>query len=414
MKIAVIGAGISGLSIGKMLSKRHDVVIYEADSRPGGLIKCDVVKGSLFHRTGGHVFNSKRHDVLDWFWGNFNRDDEFIKATRNAAVSLGDGKFVSYPIENHVYQLDGNIQKSVIADLVEIAKDNGASPENFEEFLMRRFGKTLYDLYFEPYNNKVWKRDLSKVSLSWLEGKLPMPTVHEIIYNNINQIKENKFVHSSFFYPKHNGSQSIADRLAYGLDVRYNVKIENLRRDGVQWFVDGTAFDRLIYCGNIKNIQRLLNDCIDVSAFTSEISKLAYHGTTTVFCEVAKNPYSWVYLPGRSCASHRIICTGNFSEHNNAANKMTATIEFTDEIAMYDILEHLGHMPFLPKYLSHHYEKYTYPIQDKTTRTMLDGLKTILSKNGMYLLGRFAEWEYYNMDAAVGAAIDLDALPDFQ
>jgi UDP-galactopyranose mutase len=26
----------------------------------------------------------------------------------------------------------------------------------------------------------------------------------------------------------------------------------------------------------------------------------------------------------------------------------------------------------------------------------------------MYLLGRFAEWEYYNMDAAVGAAIDLE------
>jgi UDP-galactopyranose mutase len=26
-----------------------------------------------------------------------------------------------------------------------------------------------------------------------------------------------------------------------------------------------------------------------------------------------------------------------------------------------------------------------------------------------YLLGRFAEWEYYNMDVAIGAALDLAA-----
>ena len=38
---------------------------------------------------------------------------------------------------------------------------------------------------------------------------------------------------------------------------------------------------------------------------------------------------------------------------------------------------------------------------------MVDSLKKTLSNNGIFLLGRFAEWEYYNMDAAIGAAIDL-------
>lgn len=54
MKYAVIGAGVSGLSMaGMLLKKGHEVVVYERDSRPGGLIKCTEVQGNLYHRVGG-------------------------------------------------------------------------------------------------------------------------------------------------------------------------------------------------------------------------------------------------------------------------------------------------------------------------------------------------------------------------
>ena len=72
MKIAIIGAGISGLSIGQLLKDTHNVTVFESESRPGGLIKCDKVQGNLFHRTGGHVFNTKRQDVMVWFWHFFD------------------------------------------------------------------------------------------------------------------------------------------------------------------------------------------------------------------------------------------------------------------------------------------------------------------------------------------------------
>lgn len=38
---------------------------------------------------------------------------------------------------------------------------------------------------------------------------------------------------------------------------------------------------------------------------------------------------------------------------------------------------------------------------------MINTLKKNLQKENLYLLGRFAEWEYYNMDVAIGAALDL-------
>lgn len=65
-RIAVIGAGVSGLTIARLLKDSADVTVFESDDRPGGLIKCDRVDGSLFHTCGGHVFNIKRHDVLNF------------------------------------------------------------------------------------------------------------------------------------------------------------------------------------------------------------------------------------------------------------------------------------------------------------------------------------------------------------
>lgn len=408
MKYIVIGAGISGLSIAQLLKDRNEVVVFEKDSRPGGMIKCDRVNGSLFHRTGGHVFNTKRQDVLKWFWRYFNKKIEFTKALRNSVIHLSDDNVIPYPIEDHVYLLNESIVKAVIEDMLSIAKRRDYIPENFEEFLAGKFGKTLYQIYFEPYNYKVWRRDLSKIPLSWLDGKLPMPTVQEIMYNNIHRIEERSFVHSSFFYPKNNGSQFLADRLAENLDIIYNTTVEKIEKKTDGWYVNGIKCDRIVFCGNIKQLPSLVGDHIDFSFFEQQIEKLEFHGTTSVFCEVEQNPFSWIYLPNKMYEAHRIICTGNFADSNRTCNKMTATIEFTDYISKEDIMDNLKKVPYSPHYLTHHYEKFTYPIQQVSTRNMITSLKAILETQGMYLLGRFAEWEYYNMDAAMGAALDLN------
>ena len=66
-KVAVIGAGISGLTVAQLLKDRYPVVVYEKDTQPGGLIKCKRVEGSLFHTCSGHVFKSTFSHVSDWF-----------------------------------------------------------------------------------------------------------------------------------------------------------------------------------------------------------------------------------------------------------------------------------------------------------------------------------------------------------
>lgn len=410
-KVAIIGAGISGLSVACLLSGTSQVVIFEKESTPGGLVRCRKVNGSLFHTCGGHVFNSKRQDVLDWFWNKFHKEDEFLKAERNSVVFMGDGLEIPYPIENHIYLFDEFTQRRIIKDFVFIGKQDAMYlPQNFEEFLIKKFGNTLYEIYFKPYNEKIWRRDLTQVPLSWLEGKLPMPTAEEMIYNNINHVKEKSFVHSTFWYERLGGSQFLADKLAEGLDIRYNMPVGHILYEDGKWIVSGDKFDKVVFCGNIKEMINAIEG-VELSQYKDKIDALEYHGTTSVFCEIDKNPYSWIYLPSSEHDSHRVICTGNFTDANNGdsipSGRITASVEFTDEMNKDEILDNLQRLPLHPKYIDHQYNQYTYPIQDANTRGLILDLKETLGKYDFFFTGRFADWEYYNMDMAIGAAMDL-------
>lgn len=410
-KVAIIGAGISGLSMAHLLKDRYEVTVYEKEQSPGGLIRCKNVNGNLFHICGGHVFNSKYQDVLDWFWKFFDKENEFTLTDRNSVVFLDADTSIPYPIENHMYMMDKDVQMSFIQDLLHISAsgDDSKNAVDFEDFLQRRFGGTLYHMYFKPYNTKVWRRDLSTVPLKWLEGKLPMPTVEEMIFNNFNHIEEKKFVHSRFWYEKKGGSQFVVDRLSEGLNIVCEKEISHIGMENGMWNVQNHLYDKVVYCGNIKQIPSLLRS-IDLKGYVKEIESLESHGTTAVFCQIDKNPYSWIYLPNDQYESHRIICTGNFSETNNVfTDSITGTIEFTDEISKVSILDNLSRIPLHPKYLDHHYSKYTYPIQNADTRDMIKALKALLSSEKFFMTGRFADWEYYNMDVAIKAAMRTNA-----
>lgn len=405
MKIAIIGAGISGLSVGQLLKTKHEVTIFEGENRPGGMIKCDRVEGHLFHRTGGHVFNTRNKEVLDFFWSHFDQEREFVKADRNSGVSMDGGLFVPYPIENHIACFDDKTVADIINDWLNIKANVRETPLNFADFLKGRFGKTLYDLYFQPYNEKVWRRDLIKVPLSWLEGKLPMPTVEEMFFNNIQHVEEKKFVHSQFYYACQGGSQFIVDRFAKDLYIRCGMRIDKLEKSGNAWLVNGESFDRVVFCGNIKQLPSMVGS-LGTEA-EEMIENLESHGTTTVLCEIDDNPYSWIYMPSRKHKSHRIICTGNFAPSNRGNGRMSATVEFTDYMSKEEILDNLTRIPWHPHYLTNHYEKYTYPIQSQDTREAIRLLRNRLEQGGLFLCGRFAEWEYYNTDVCMASAIEV-------
>ena len=119
MEVVVIGAGISGLSAARMLEERgHTVTIFEGSGKPGGLIRCDIVSGGLFHRVGGHIFNTKIDRVARWFWSKFDRDKEFIKALMEESsyeVSNVEITLVTQTYDAAVVEVSYHLRSNVMA-----------------------------------------------------------------------------------------------------------------------------------------------------------------------------------------------------------------------------------------------------------------------------------------------------------
>ena len=423
MKIVIAGAGITGLSVAQMLQPTHEVTVLEAQQK-GGLIRCETHQGHLYHLVGGHVFNSRNQKVLNWFWSYFNRETEFLKATRKARIWLG-GQQLGYPIENYLYRLPTHIAQKIIAELLQRYKPHTHTSfsdickqyPNFEAFLQGNFGPTLYELYFRPYNQKIWQRPLHQIALPWLEGKLPMPNVADIMQQNILRQEEDHMVHSSFYYPIHGGSQFIVERLSAGLHILENTALASIEyKNGKLLLNKHKQANELVYTGDIRKLPALLQSEVlqrAIVPYTTAIAALQSNGTTNVLVELNNDDYSWMYLPEPNVLPHRIIYTGNFSARNNGNNeRKSATIEFSGILADKDILPHLNTLPGQPKALKIHRKEASYVIHKADTALLIRNIKAALAPFGIRLLGRFAEWEYYNMDKCIEAAMAYKAYLD--
>jgi protoporphyrinogen oxidase len=409
-KIAIIGGGISGVALLRELSNKGvEAHLYEKEASLGGLIRCKKTDGHLYHLLGGHVFNSKSKEVLSWIEAHIpNYKSSLIETERCADILFEHGR-VGYPIENHLHELPATLGKAALRDIL-ARSDEAVSAGNFGEFLRLNFGETLYRTYFEPYNRKIWGPDLEAIPLEWLEGKLPMPTKHEILEANVFRQKEEGMVHSTFFYPKENGSQFWVEQLAPDEGIFYNHPVTQLTQiESGEWLVNGSeiTYSDIIYTGDVTRLDEVIDSKVADLGLDPKLKKLRARGISNALCRVPRIEPSWTYLPESKLESNRIINTGIFSPSNVAANEHSVVLEFpfgTDRTQMEKDLNVV--FPGATIIETNHVKK-AYVIQNATTRADISAQKLKFEKHGLHLLGRFAEWEYYNMDMCIKSALDL-------
>jgi predicted NAD/FAD-binding protein len=90
--IAVIGTGISGMSAAWLLSQKHDVTVYECNSRIGGhsnTVIAPVAKRSVAVDTGFIVYNELTYPNLTALFAHLKVPTQL--SNMSFAVSLGDG-----------------------------------------------------------------------------------------------------------------------------------------------------------------------------------------------------------------------------------------------------------------------------------------------------------------------------------
>ena len=366
---------------------------------------------------GGHVFGSKDKLIENWFWKYFDKENEFILAKRNSSIFI-EGQFISYPIELNLREIKSQEANKIIKEIVQLSNEHNQikNYNSLGEFFVNNYGLTLYKIYFEKYNKKIWNKDPFSIPLNWLEGKLPMIRPLEILQQNILQTKYDDMPHSFFYYPKYGGSQFIVDRFSSKLTLR-NCSVKKIKRINQMYQINNfkDQFSHVIYTGDIRKIYKVfdlkfLNSLGINDFYLDKISKLESNSTSNMLCECDINDYSWVYIPSPKTVMHRIIMTGNFSPSNNSSSldkkRITCVVEASGNYTKEQLVSELKYLPFNLKPISYNFTKSSYIIQNEETRYLIKKIKNKLLKFNIFLVGRFAEWEYYNMDNAIKSSLD--------
>lgn len=194
--IYIIGAGPAGLAAAYYLLKNSDYkpVILEESEYIGGISRTHHHNGNCMD-LGGHRFFTKNEEVLN-FWKeifpiqqmpskddiilgrteNFAKeglnpekiDEIFLKRNRLSRIYFLK-KFFDYPISFKLETFMNlgfiNLMKAGFGYLfscIHKRKEN-----SLEDFYINRFGKPLYEMFFEDYTEKLWGIHPSKIAPDW-------------------------------------------------------------------------------------------------------------------------------------------------------------------------------------------------------------------------------------------------------
>jgi len=403
MKIGVLGAGISGLSFAKLAGNNFEVELLERNNIHGGIARTKSIEGITYHTIGGHCFNTKYKEVLDFVFDNVLTKDKWHVIQRNAVIKL-KGQEVSYPIEysiKQIFEFDPELAINITKDFL-AANDIGAYL-NLEDWFRKKFGDTLAEQYFIPYNNKIWNKHPSEMSPAWVEGKLPIPDKTSFFKGLISNATDT-MPHSSFFYPDSNDQNTFIDKLAEGLDIKYNYNVEKIAFDPQtnKWLINNDReYDLIVSTLPLNILPGLISDA--ENSIIEEAKKLRYNKVTTMLWETEETDCTWTYIPESDNFFHRYIHIGNFFKP-----KRNYTItEVVGEKTYEQMVENGKKDPFLLRPVDFNVSDHAYVVFDENYEQSTSKIKQYLNKEGIFTLGRFGEWQYYNMDVCIHSSIKL-------
>lgn len=404
-KIAIIGAGIAGLSLGRMLEEQGlNYKIFEVSDMPGGIARPKDSNGIPYHLTGGHCFNSKYQDVLEFVFKVLPREN-WNMIDRNAVIKIAGG-IVEYPLELNLSQLsalDKELAIKCVRDFLTARRDKPAG--NLEEFFVNNFGNGLSEAYLLPYNAKIWGRPVQEMSADWVEDKLPMPDVDSFIESLLRSSKD-KMPHRSFYYPKA-GSQSVfIDALANGLNIVYGRSISGIEKVDEKYGVNGELYDIVVNTSPLKQFV-IGNPGIFSKSLFEDARRLQVNGITNMLWKCNKVDFTWKYDPSEASIFHRYIYISNFQKRSEEEYSYV----ITEAVGTYSIeeMKAAGSLdPELIEALDYNYSPNAYVVFNEDTAIAKSGiLESISKERGLFTTGRFGSWDYYNMDIVIKESMKI-------
>jgi protoporphyrinogen oxidase len=436
----VLGGGLTGLAAGCVLTRTgRRVRVFEKDAVVGGLSKTIVKEGFRFD-LGGHRFFTKDERL-----NSFVQDlmgDELISVRRTSKIYMG-GKYFDYPLRplNALFGLGIGTTAKILADYG-LEKVRGllkkAGPVSLEDWVVGNFGRTMFDIYFREYSEKVWGLDCGRISAEWVERRIQGLSLARAVKNAVFRAgsRDVPTLADSFTYPRL-GIGRMSDRLKEeierGNEVFTDTKVECISRSGfkVQSVEVKNGAGREVVRGDefvsslpLPHVVRMLNPSPPAGILEAAM-RLRFRDLVVAAVMVDRKrvtDLTWIYVPEQSIPFGRIHEPTNWSEEMAPEGKTAVVTEYfsfrgdrlwnTDDDTLIDItaknLEDLG-------FISKHEViggavvrvPGAYPLFDVGYKKACDEIYDYLGRfENLHLAGRSGMFRYYNMDHAIESGIN--------
>ncbi|MDD5155082.1 MAG: NAD(P)-binding protein [Candidatus Omnitrophica bacterium] len=338
----IIGAGPAGLGAALELVKHGvtDIVIIDKNKTVGGLARTDILDSVRFD-IGPHRFFTRNKEV-NKIWHDTLGED-FRSVSRLTRIFYKK-RYFNYPLKPSDIIIKLGLLESLDAIFGFIVAQISRKNETitFEDWIIRKFGRKLYETFFKAYTEKVWGIPCNQISAEWAVRRIKGLDALEIIKNSLWGSRNNgiKTLASEFDYPVLGAGQmynAICDRLLRSgaqlmLDsrvVRFNRKdniiqsVDILQSDGGEIGITAKQFFSSVPLAHF--FQMLEPE--DASRINAAAGALKYRDHITVELQVAREavfPDQWIYIHSPDMQITRIANYNNFSRAMSQDNRKTA------------------------------------------------------------------------------------------
>ncbi|MBI3549020.1 MAG: FAD-dependent oxidoreductase [Elusimicrobia bacterium] len=317
--VLILGGGLGGLSTAYHLDRlggRLSYLIAEAKRTPGGLAGSVRRDGFTFDHTG-HLLHL--HDpygktlIMDLLKGNLSVQE------RNAWIYIR-GAYARYPFQANTFGMPWKVVEDCVAGYVKtlLRPRPVEAGLSFREWSLRTFGEGISKHFMFPYNEKLWRTPLSRMTTEWQGRFVPKPAPEEVLYGALSDQRKFFGYNATFRYPVRGGIQALPDALA--------ARVSNLHLGCVATKIDLREKVAVIAGLGEVRYEKLVStlplvDLLDIASplpprVQTARRKLRYNTVFNLNIGVARRKVSdkhWVYFPEASFPFYRAGFSSNFS-----------------------------------------------------------------------------------------------------
>lgn len=480
----IIGAGPAGLTAAYELLKNTDItpMVLEETEYIGGISRTAQYKGNRMD-IGGHRFFTKSREVNN-LWNELmplqgapSVDDKTLGVEKPLAANGPDPekedrvmlvrnrisrifylrKFFDYPIslkpetfKNMGFSRTVKAGFGYLGSCIVKKKE-----DSLANFYINRFGRPLYEMFFEDYTEKVWGINPSNISADWGAQRVKGLSLMKAVWNVISKpFRSKDKVETSlieqYYYPKMGPGQlyeTLADEIRKrGGVIVMNTKVRDIiiENGKVSKVIAVSAGKETEYAGEvffstmpIKDLVAGMGDSVpeDVKRISSELpyrdfitvglllKKLKLENKTKVKTLTGNVPDCWIYVQERDVRIGRIQIFNNWSPYmvKDPTNTMWVGLEYfcnegdefwnmsdedfikfaEDELIKIDVIDREDILDAVRIKMKKAYPAYfgTYAEFD-TVKNYLDKIENL------WCIGRNGQHRYNNMDHSMLTAIE--------